>query len=278
MLIWIFQEVTDGKTLWVNISLTILILSTFEVGLLAEEGEGLSAPAPPAVEEVTRTLPLSPSPLALRQRLFSSQTYLSPTGILLPPGENRISVSQIAIQQLNIGLTDRLQLGVNTSFLIFLGADLKVGLSNPASRVQQALLFGGGILTIAADKGLAYLRYALTVVGSGEKPYFLNLSLGAGGGGKLFNSEEFSESFLKNYSLIPSLSVFYSLKGPYALGGEFLTFFFPRHREEWPISILGIRYVAQNWGWGLGIATLWREELLKNYFIGFPFMDFQFRY
>jgi hypothetical protein len=265
---------------------------------------------PTVVESSTEpeTAPVTPL-VPLAQRYVESQPYatqiiLSPTAFLVPPGAVRFGITEIALQQLNVGLNDRLQVGVNTTFLVMLSGDIKVRLTPTAARVQAAVLAGAGLLTLKFDQAAVYSRLAVSgLIEQKGRPGIWNLTLSAASAGSWLASE--TEKMASDAHLAatdpgaPPQTVtvrepptIFAADQSYLLGT--MGFDVPLTRQHWSLiaeadwavpfeiadhdSILrgvgiGGRYARNTLGLQFGLAIPLMRKSLENRVLGLPFFD-----
>ncbi len=73
----------------------------------------------------------------------ATQLMLSPTAYTLGEGQSRVGVTELALFQYNHGLSDNLQLGINTLFVFFTAIDLKLKFVDTGDFAAAALVGAG---------------------------------------------------------------------------------------------------------------------------------------
>lgn len=235
---------------------------------------------------VTRTSqnPEPPEPATAQDPLTGLTPYdtmiaISPTGKTLPQGVGRFNLDELAMQQFNIGLTDRLQLGVNISFILAASIDLKYRFSADNKPWQTALLVGAGTQLIGEDKlVILFSRFAATRFWSNGR--LLNITAGLYSGGRpgqpsgsdLFDTGLFTAlgsglpitlgavlPLTPNWSWINDAGVLINFKIP--------------QKDLIPAGV--VTAFRRNWdhyGLQFGWVILLTGQNLSNYFLGVPYI------
>ena len=225
----------------------------------------------PSVEQADRTSDASGNILQTyrRNNPYTTQLFASPTAILLQPGQTRFGLTEIVYQQLNFGLTDNIQLGVNSFTIVALGGDAKIGFSSDDGAHHVAVLAGLTAPVFDVDSVAVHTRaaYSFLFAAGGDAGMF-NLSTGY-----MFNSDHADQGMLLNsigfdipigssgaWSLVTEVDMM-------AIRSQSIDPFERTANPSWNFAnalylpIVGFRHGTDSWGIQFGLTRPFGREI-----------------
>ena len=204
----------------------------------------------------------------------ATQVLTTPTAQTLGEGDLRVANTMLTLTQFNYGLTDNLQLGVQTVYLFWSGMDLKYRFFQ-SERIEASVLAGGGLLMVDARTHSLYARPVVTFLvreREGREP--IRLSIGASA---VYNGTQGASGPVMNGFLSGELPLGPGVK----LMGEINYVYdsertFPGDLRQWTAGTLGARFYRQRVAVDAGLFIPFNEDLLGAEVVGIPLLSLSY--
>ena len=203
-----------------------------------------------------------------------TQIFTTPTAQTLGEGELRVSSTMLTLTQFNYGLTDDLQLGVQTVYLFWTGVDLKYRFFQ-SEKVEASVLGGGGLWMLNHERHSVYVRPVVTISSDDRNGRgSARLSLG---GSALYNATAAASGILTNVFVSGELPAGTNVK----LMGEINYVYDPATTVSgdltaWSGGTFGARFYGERAAVDAGLFIPFTDDLLPGRILGIPLLSFSY--